>query len=174
MIHPIPLDLRFALRLLVQRRLFALTSVLTLALGIGATTAVFTLLSYGTIKIIQTQFPFPSFDRLLERYGDSSPMGLLWTFMGYSRPYNFLAGACEASGGLLLFFRRTTTLGALVAAACAHRPANPAGIGPPPGARRLRIASLGLKILFIGFALYSGTLWPTLDPTPATWYSKGA
>jgi hypothetical protein len=44
-----------------------------------------TLLSYGTSKVIKTQFPDPSLGVLLEPYGDSSPMGLLWTFMGYSK-----------------------------------------------------------------------------------------
>src|SRR5262249_30085415 len=44
----------------------------------------------------------------------SSPMGLLWTFMGYSKPYTIFAGASEVVGGMLLFFRRTTTLGALL------------------------------------------------------------
>jgi hypothetical protein len=33
--------------------------------------------------------------------------------MGFSTPYTFLAGAAEAVGGLLLLFRRTTTLGCL-------------------------------------------------------------
>jgi hypothetical protein len=73
----------------------------------------FTLISYGTFKIIQTQFPFPRLARLVQPYGESSPMGLLWTFMGYSKPYNFFAGLAEAGGGCLLFFRRTTTLGGL-------------------------------------------------------------
>jgi len=41
-------------------------------------------------------------------------MGLLWTFMGVSTPYTVFAGAMETLGGVLLFFRRTTTLGALV------------------------------------------------------------
>ena len=44
-------------------------------------------------------------------------MHLLWMFMGYSTPYTLFAGAGEVVGGLLLFFRRTTTLGALVTAA---------------------------------------------------------
>ncbi len=73
-----------------------------------------TLLSYGMAKVIKTQFPSPSADRLLEPFGDASPMGLLWTFMGYSTPYTVFAGAMELLGGVLLFFRRTTTLGALV------------------------------------------------------------
>lgn len=72
------------------------------------------LLGYGTSKVIKTQFPFPSQDRLLEPFGQASPMGLLWTFMGVSTPYTVFAGAMEVLGGVLLFFRRTTTLGALV------------------------------------------------------------
>jgi uncharacterized membrane protein YphA (DoxX/SURF4 family) len=72
---------------------------------------------YGMNKVIKLQFPFPSTDRLMEPYGDSSPMGLLWTFMGFSTSFTFFAGACEVLGGALLFFRRTTTLGALVVCA---------------------------------------------------------
>lgn len=72
------------------------------------------LLSYGWSKVIKLQFPFPSQDRLLEPFGEASPMGLLWTFMGVSTPYTVFAGAMEVLGGMLLFFRRTTTLGALV------------------------------------------------------------
>jgi hypothetical protein len=77
----------------------------------------FTLLSYGFAKLFKAQFPTPSPGRLLQPYGDSSPMGLLWTFMGYSAPYTIFSGAAEVIPGALLFFRRTTTLGALLAAA---------------------------------------------------------
>ena len=72
------------------------------------------MLTYGISKVIKLQFPTPSFTRLTQTYGDSSPMGLLWTFMGFSTGYTFFAGAGEVLGGLLLFFRRTTTLGTLV------------------------------------------------------------
>lgn len=74
----------------------------------------FVMLTYGFVKVIKLQFPFPNLERLLKPYGESSPMGLLWTFMGYSTPYTFFAGLGEVIGGLLLFYRRTTTLGALV------------------------------------------------------------
>ncbi|HTL98017.1 MAG TPA: hypothetical protein VL181_04345 [Holophagaceae bacterium] len=72
------------------------------------------MLTYGLAKVIKLQFPAPGFTRLTETYGDSTPMGLLWTFMGFSTGYTFFAGAGEVLGGLLLFFRRTTMLGALV------------------------------------------------------------
>jgi uncharacterized membrane protein YphA (DoxX/SURF4 family) len=73
-----------------------------------------TMISYGTAKVIQGQFPTPNLARLLQPYGDSSPMGLLWTFMGASRSYCIFTGAVEMLGGILLFVPRLTTLGALV------------------------------------------------------------
>lgn len=72
------------------------------------------ILSYGYGKLLRIQFPFPQLDRLLEPYGQSSPMGLLWTFMAYSPGYNIFAGAVEVIGGILLFWERTTLLGALI------------------------------------------------------------
>jgi len=74
-----------------------------------------TMITYGLVKVIKLQFPFPSLDRLLNTYGNSSPMGLAWTFMGYSKAYNYFTGCAELLGGILLLFRRTTTLGALIA-----------------------------------------------------------
>jgi hypothetical protein len=76
-----------------------------------------TMCTYGAAKVFQSQFPAPSLERLVEPYGQSSPMGLVWTFMGYSYAYNLYAGLAEMAGGILLFWRRTTTLGALVGAA---------------------------------------------------------
>lgn len=72
------------------------------------------MLAYGFAKIFKLQFPFPTPLQLLQPYGESSPMGLLWKFMGYSTAYNVFVGALEAAGGILLFFRRTTTMGALL------------------------------------------------------------
>jgi uncharacterized membrane protein YphA (DoxX/SURF4 family) len=74
----------------------------------------YTMIMYGIVKIIKLQFPFPGLTRLVQPYGDSSPMGLAWTYMGYSTTYNYFTGMAEIAGGLLLLFRRTTTLGALV------------------------------------------------------------
>ncbi|HJT75587.1 MAG TPA: hypothetical protein VJ739_00125 [Gemmataceae bacterium] len=71
---------------------------------------------YGALKLFPAQFPEPSLERLVEPFGDASPMGLLWTFMGASRSYNLFAGAGEVLGGLLLTSRRTTLLGALISA----------------------------------------------------------
>lgn len=73
-----------------------------------------TMLGYGAAKVIPTQFPSPAIDRLLQPFGDASPMGLLWTFMGASAAYTIFSGLCEMIGGLLLIARRTQVLGALV------------------------------------------------------------
>jgi hypothetical protein len=76
-----------------------------------------TMIFYGAVKVIKSQFPNPSLERLVQPFGDASSMGLLWAFMGASAPYNVFAGAGEMLGGLLLTARRTTLLGALVCVA---------------------------------------------------------
>lgn len=72
------------------------------------------MLTYGIIKLFHMQFSMPAPESLMMSYAESSPMGLLWRFMGVSAGYTIFSGAMETLGGLLLFWRRTTTLGALV------------------------------------------------------------
>lgn len=74
----------------------------------------YTMVIYGVVKVFPTQFGNLTTYRLYERLGEMSPMGLLWTFMAYSEGYQFFGGMCEIIAGSLLFFRRTTTLGALI------------------------------------------------------------
>ncbi|HEX6161050.1 MAG TPA: hypothetical protein VF111_12840, partial [Thermoanaerobaculia bacterium] len=71
---------------------------------------------YGAAKVMVAQFGTPSLDKLVQPLGDSSPMGLLWTFMGYSAGYQVFTGAAELLGGILLTIRRTALLGALMVA----------------------------------------------------------
>jgi uncharacterized membrane protein YphA (DoxX/SURF4 family) len=78
-------------------------------------TLAFTLFSYGFVKVAPVQFQPPGLPKLVQPYGEFSPMGVLWTFMGSSPAYTMFAGWAEVLGGVLLLFRRTTTLGALVA-----------------------------------------------------------
>jgi hypothetical protein len=75
-----------------------------------------TMLAYCLYKVIPSQFVAPSAISLDRRLGDMSPMGLLWTFMGFATPYMVFGGALEMLGGLLLLFQRTRVLGAVVAA----------------------------------------------------------
>jgi len=74
------------------------------------------MMGYGLAKFGHRQFPssaqLPEY--MVERYGDSSPMRLLWAFMGYSPGYKAFTGIVEILSGTLLLFRRTATLGALV------------------------------------------------------------
>jgi uncharacterized membrane protein YphA (DoxX/SURF4 family) len=72
------------------------------------------MLGYGFSKVFHLQMPFPYLSQLVQPFGDKSPMGLAWSFIGYSTTYSAFSGWCEVIGGLLLMFRRTTTLGALV------------------------------------------------------------
>lgn len=41
-------------------------------------------------------------------------MGLAWSFVGYSKGFSAFTGWGELVGGVLLFFRRTTALGAVI------------------------------------------------------------
>jgi uncharacterized membrane protein YphA (DoxX/SURF4 family) len=72
------------------------------------------MISYGANKLIRMQFPEPPLFRYVDYYGNSSPMGLLWTFMGMSPAYSLFGGIAETLGGLLLVVPTFTTLGALV------------------------------------------------------------
>jgi len=76
------------------------------------------LIGYGAYKVIQSQFPAPNLARLVQPYGDSSPMGLLWTFMGSSYLYNLFTGGAEIVGGAFLIIPPLATLGALLTIAC--------------------------------------------------------
>ncbi len=76
----------------------------------------FWMLSYGLAKVSWTgnQFGMISEYQFNKFWGESSPMNVVWSFMGTSRPYTIFAGMGEVIGGLLLIWRRTSTLGAMV------------------------------------------------------------
>lgn len=67
---------------------------------------------YGFAKVFHLQMGSPYLSQLVQPYGDKSPMGIAWSFFGYSRAYSAFTGWAEVLGGFLLLFRRTTTLGA--------------------------------------------------------------
>ncbi|MES1243607.1 MAG: hypothetical protein ABUT39_18515 [Acidobacteriota bacterium] len=77
-----------------------------------------TLIHYGAIKLIPAQMTAPPpLSLLLPRVADLTRMQLLWIFTGTSPVYESLTGLAELTGGVLLLFRRTTLLGALICAA---------------------------------------------------------
>ena len=69
---------------------------------------------YGFDKLIPLQMPFPFLTKLVEPFGNFSPMGVLWYSIGASRSYEICTGCAEVLGGILLLVPRITTLGALV------------------------------------------------------------
>jgi hypothetical protein len=85
----------------------ALQTLLRYSIALG-------LASYAIAKIVPLQFPPIGAHMLENRLGDLAPMSLLWNFMQYSRPYNFFGGVMELAVVVLLCFRRTTTIGALL------------------------------------------------------------
>lgn len=74
----------------------------------------FMMFLYGFAKVFYLQMPPPGLYSLVKPYGTFSPMGVLWNFIGASEPYSIFTGMAEILGGVLLLFRRTVLLGALV------------------------------------------------------------
>jgi hypothetical protein len=70
---------------------------------------------YGFIKLFCLQMPAPSLSQLATPLGDFGSMRLCWMYMGYSKPFEVFAGTLEIVAGLLLLYRRTVTLGLLMA-----------------------------------------------------------
>ena len=76
----------------------------------------FMLINYGLYKVFYMQMQPPRLTQLLQPLGEYSPMGLAWTYIGYSQGYNILIGSVEILSGLLLF-RKTVVAGALITVA---------------------------------------------------------
>lgn len=75
---------------------------------------VFFMIVYGMSKVIKLQFAKPYLSALLMPLGQKSPMGLAWTFMGYSDTYTIFSGVCEVLAAVFLMFRKTRTLGGIM------------------------------------------------------------
>lgn len=71
--------------------------------------------SYGILKVFAMQMYFPNLSQLATPLGDYLPMRLSWMFIGYSEPYQIFSGVAEVMVALLLIWRRTALLGALMA-----------------------------------------------------------
>jgi hypothetical protein len=69
---------------------------------------------YGLVKFYRLQFAELSFDFLTTELSDATPLNLMWFFFSYSHIYNVMLGVIEVGAGLMLFWRRTTLLGALI------------------------------------------------------------
>lgn len=91
-------------------------SLAALLLVVARFALALSMLLYGLAKLIPSQMGYmvlPSYQ--IQLVGDVSLMNTLWGFMGASDPYSIAAGLVEFAAGVLLLWRRTWLLGALVA-----------------------------------------------------------
>ena len=65
-----------------------------------------TMLAYGMVKAVPMQMPAPFLTRLVEPFGNFSPMGVLWSSIGASAAYERFAGAAELTAAVCLFIPR--------------------------------------------------------------------
>ncbi len=73
------------------------------------------MLQYGGAKVIGDQgITQPDPLGWFRPLGEISTGTVMWTWLGYSKSFEFFAGVNETLGGILLLFRRTTLLGALL------------------------------------------------------------
>lgn len=73
----------------------------------------YVLFSYGFSKVFYVQMTPPTMYELIQPFGDKSPMGLAWSYVGYSKAFSIITGWAEVAGAVLLLFRKTLTVGAL-------------------------------------------------------------
>jgi uncharacterized membrane protein YphA (DoxX/SURF4 family) len=75
----------------------------------------FEMVRYGMGKVTGMQF-YPHYSRWDRSVIELHPAGLAWAFFGRAYGYQAAGGLVEVVGGILLCFRRTTLIGACVAA----------------------------------------------------------
>src|SRR5262245_19398147 len=73
-----------------------------------------TMILYGMVKVFPLQMSFPGLTRLVEPFGNFSPMGVLWASIGASPAYERIVGSAELMGGILVCLPGLATIGALL------------------------------------------------------------
>lgn len=69
---------------------------------------------FAIAKVFPVQMPFPTISQLNTSLGDFTPGKLYWLTTGVSPFFEVFAGVFELTATILILFRRTTTLGALM------------------------------------------------------------
>ena len=72
------------------------------------------IIGFGFTKLLPVQMPYPSLGLLNTNFGDFTAQKIYWLSIGIVPWYQIFAGVVEVTAGTLLFFRKTTTLGAIL------------------------------------------------------------
>ncbi|GAO42496.1 hypothetical protein [Flavihumibacter petaseus] len=72
------------------------------------------LIAFGFLKVYPMQMPYPPLSNLLTDFGDYNTYKIYWQHVGISTWYEIVLGFVEVIGGILMFFRGTTALGAII------------------------------------------------------------
>jgi putative ABC transport system permease protein len=182
-------DIRFGLRMLRKNPGFALVAVLTLALGIGATTAIFSVVN----TVLLHPLPYPDADRVVHisrtGVGSSMPMFTYWlqnnpgfeTLAAYTAPIGMnldggdkveLAKATKASRDYFRLFGANPILGRTFTEE-EDRPGGPRALVMSYGLWQQRFGgepSIVGKAITLGGASYTivGVVSPQFKPEPPT------
>ncbi len=73
----------------------------------------YTFMSYGAAKVLDVQFA-GNLISLDSRIIDLAPMQMAWAFFGYTYTYQAIIGWSQIAASVLLCFRRTTAIGAIL------------------------------------------------------------
>jgi len=74
------------------------------------------IIGFGFTKLFPTQMPYPSLGLLNSNFGDFTAQKIYWMSVGSVPWYQVFGGVVEIAAGTMLFFRRTTTFGAILLA----------------------------------------------------------
>jgi hypothetical protein len=72
------------------------------------------IIGFGFTKLFPVQMPYPSLGVLNAHFGDLTAQKIYWLSVGIVPWYQVFAGVVELAAGTMLFFRKTTTFGAIL------------------------------------------------------------
>jgi hypothetical protein len=72
------------------------------------------IIGFAFTKVLPVQMPYPSIGILNTNFGDLTAQKIYWLSISIVPWYQVFAGIVELTAGTLLFFRKTTTLGAII------------------------------------------------------------
>jgi len=131
------------------------------------------IIAFGFLKFYPMQMPTPSLSNLDANFGDYNTYKIYWQVVGVSLWYEVVLGIVEILGGILVLFRQTTAIGAVLVGGVLYNVAH-ANIAYDGG---VHVYS-SLFVLYSLFILiqYAPNLWKLLikgeNVTPHYYYPK--